>query len=150
LGGEGHWHTGEKWDGKTTDRWLVETWTPIVGSGSEAHYKVTVHRDSWFLTDSWRGTLAYVSKYVAKVDTFTVCEGRSWGYWWRELRLPITLLSEEIPHDTFHAVRRIVRRYIERKTGRRLPSPQRWSGITAYLAEATALKLIEWAWDIGW
>jgi hypothetical protein len=127
--------------------WLAETWCRIVGAPEETrakHEAVTRHPKSWLLPDSWRGTLAYVSKYVAKVNEVE-CEGRSWGYWWREL-LPIELLSDEIPHETFHAMRRVLRRYVERQTGRQFPVRAKWSGLTVFLSEATGAALVRWAW----
>jgi hypothetical protein len=130
-------------------RWLADTWSRIVGSGSEKHWLVTFHPKSWFMPESWRGTLAYVSKYCAKVSD-EVCCGRSWGWWAPEL-LPVQLLSEEIPCDTFHAVRRVLRAYIAKRCkGHRPPIYHRWQGLTAYLSEPTGAKLVKWAWDVGW
>lgn len=132
--------------------WLAETWTRIVGctdpEGRRKHEAVTVHRRSWFLPDSWAGVRAYVSKYCAKIGE-EPCDGRSWGYWWREL-LPVQLVSDEIPGDTFHPVRRVLRRYVERHSGRRVRLFTRWTGLTVFLSEATGAKLVRWAWEVGW
>lgn len=130
-------------------RWLADTWCRIVGTGLEKHWLVTFHRKSWFMPDSWQGTMAYVSKYCAKVSNM-VCVGRSWGWWWREL-VPVTLISDEIPQDSFHAVRRVLRAYIgKRCKGRRPKIYHRWQGLSAYLSAAGGEKLVRWAWDVGW
>jgi hypothetical protein len=146
-----HLH-GLIWDLEPTEddrRWLADTWARIVGSGLEKAWLVTFHRKSWFMPDSWRGTLAYVSKYCAKVSDEPTA-GRSWGYWWREL-LPIKLVSDEIPQDSFHAVRRVLRAYIAKRTkGHRPPIYHRWQGLSAYLSEKAGARLVAWAWDVGW
>jgi hypothetical protein len=130
-------------------RWLADTWTRIIKAKSEAAWKVTFHLKSWFMPDSWRGTLAYVAKYCAKVSD-TEGGGRSWGYWRREL-LPVELISDEIPQDSFHAVRRVLRAYIAKRCkGRRPPIYYKWQGLSVYLSEAGGEKLVRWAWDIGW
>lgn len=125
--------------------WISRTWYEIVGSGEPKHLRAGTQ---WFQPESWRGTLAYVSKYHAKLsDVPTV--GRSWGYWWREL-LPVKLISDEIPQDSFYPVRRVLRKYIERKTGRRVRLRSRGQGVCAYLPEAVGVRLVRWAWDVGW
>lgn len=140
------------WGVEPTDEdryWCADTWVRVVGSESAEHWQVTAHAKSWFMPDSWRGTLAYVSKYTAKVSD-EVCAGRSWG-WWSPGGLPVQLLSDEIPSDAFHAVRRVLRAYIgKRCKGHRPPIYHRWQGLSAYLSEAMGAKLVKWAWDIGW
>jgi hypothetical protein len=132
--------------------WFALTWCRITGSvgqpWEEKQLNCASHEKSWFMADSWIGTLAYVSKYAAKVSDHP-SRGRAWGWWRRELA-PVKILSDEIPQDSFHAVRRVLRKYIERKSGRRVRVYRRWYGLTAYLEEWTGEKLVKWAWDVGW
>lgn len=130
--------------------WLADTWCRIVGSGSRAHWCVTRHDKSWLMPDSARGMGAYVSKYCAKVELGERC-GRSWG-WWRHELIPVKLLSEEIPVDAFHQVRRVLRRYIAKHTkkGQEPRLYHRWQGLSVYMAEVVGARLVAWAWNVGW
>ena len=138
---------GLAWDvepGAEGLRWISENWYEVVGSGEEKHRRAGTN---WFQPESWRGVLAYVSKYFAKVEDVQV-KGRSWGYWHREL-LPVKLISEEIPVESFHPVRRVLRAYIARQTGRKPRVRDRWSGLSAFLSERTGENLVAWARDIA-
>ena len=143
------------WGVEPTDEdreWFAQTWCRLTGSTGQPwegkHYAVTRHNRTWIMPESWRGTLAYVSKYLAKTEDGQV-EGRTWGWWNRGL-LPVNLLSEEIPQDAFHAVRRVLRRYIERHAKRKVRIRSKGSGLTCYLSEHTGKQLVAWAWNIGW
>jgi hypothetical protein len=134
-------------------QWFADTWVRITGGEGQVweskQHAVAVHPKSWLMPDSWRGTLAYVSKYCAKVAEGPGF-GRSWGYWRREL-LPVKLVSEEIPQDSRYAVRRVLASYIRRKSGRRVKLYSRSQGLSAFLSQSTGEKLVAWAWrDAGW
>jgi len=131
--------------GNEDKEWVSRTWWEIVGSKEPKHLRAGTQ---WVQPQSWPGVMAYVSKYHAKLSEIPA-EGRSWGYWWREL-LPVQLYRNEIPSDAFHALRRVLRRYIERKSGRRVQLRFRSQGLCAYMPEAVGVRLIRWAWEIGW
>ena len=125
--------------------WLSDNWFEVVGSGEEKHRRAGTR---WTRFNSWYQVRAYVSKYVAKVEELET-EGRCWGWWNREL-VPATLMSEEILRDAFYQVRRVLRRYLEKKTGRRCRVRDRSSGLSVFLPDPWGRKLIAWAWDIAW
>jgi len=148
-----HWHLmvfGV--DPDDDDRaWFAATWSRIVGVAEEKVQRVAGHRKSWEQVRTWNGVNAYIAKYMAKISEHEV-EGRCWGWWWKHL-LPIQLISKEIPQDTFYPVRRVLRNYLSRVTGRKFHQGASWQagvGLTVYLLEATGQRLVEWAWDIGW
>jgi hypothetical protein len=124
--------------------WLSRTWFTIVASGDEKHLRAGTR---WEPIANWPHLLCYVSKYVAKLEEFADIPepGRAWGVWNREL-LPIKLVSEEIPDDRFFALRRVLRKYIERRSGRKVRHAGCWTGLTCYLREATGVRLVDWAW----
>lgn len=128
--------------------WLSVTWFKIVASGDEKHLRAGTR---WEPIENWPHLLCYVSKYMAKLEEFADIPepGRAWGVWNREL-LPIKLVSDEIPDDRFFAVRRVLRKYIERVSGRKITHAGRWTGLTCYLREATGARLVDWAWCGAW
>lgn len=128
--------------------WLSVTWFGIVASGDAKHLRAGTR---WEPIENWPHLLCYVSKYMAKLEEFADIPepGRAWGVWNREL-LPIKLVSEEIPDDRFLAVRRVLRKYIERASHRKVRHAARWTGLTCYLREATGARLVDWAWGATW
>lgn len=60
--------------------WLPEAWNTIVAEGDVDHLKVHQHRDIVQKIDTWRGTMSYVGKYIAKQsETMIGSFGRVWG-----------------------------------------------------------------------
>jgi hypothetical protein len=128
--------------------WVSRVWFKIVGSEDEKHLHAGTR---WEPIREWRHLVAYVSKYMAKVDVGSPVAnpGRAWGVWNREL-LPITLVSDEIPDDRFLAMRRVLRKYMERTRRRKVTHAGRWTGLTCYLLEHTGKRLVDWAWRGAW
>lgn len=61
--------------------WLSRAWYEIVGSGDEKHLRAGTNV---VRVRGWRELTAYVSKYVAKVDSHGLRWGRLWGVWNKE------------------------------------------------------------------
>lgn len=122
--------------------WLSATWYRIVNSGDERHLRAGTQ---WNPCYSWRQVIAYAAKYLGKVqgipDTFAQV-GRIWGVWNKD-RLEIQLVSEHIPRGSFHRVRRVLRRLLRKRYRR--GSSRRWAGLTVFMEESTAVRLIAWA-----
>jgi len=60
--------------------------------------------------------------------------------------LPIDLVEVELTWSAWHKMRRVLRGWYRRKTGRRAWwCSQRGSGITAYLPEQEAARLLAWS-----
>lgn len=59
-------------------RWCSQSWYEVVGSRSAAHLQAGTKCE---VMRSWRGVMAYASKYIAKVDESVVPKGagRAWG-----------------------------------------------------------------------
>ena len=133
--------------------WFAETWVRIIECPEAARakcYSVQVRPVTWSMPTSWGEVTAYVEKYVSKPGEEEVTtDGRVWGIW-HKAELPVELVEEELPQDSFHPVRRVLRRYVERKIGRRVRVRDRWSSLSAYVSEATGAALNRWSWDIGW
>jgi len=121
--------------------WVSSSWFEVVGSGDVRHLQAGT-QVARVLT--WRGASFYVAKYLGKVQEYaSIPTGRLWGV---RGDLPVDLVELELSWDSWHKVRRVLGKWYKRKTGR--PAwwvSQRRAGITAYLPEAEAARLLAWA-----
>jgi len=121
--------------------WVSSSWFEVVGSGDVRHLAAGT-QVARVLT--WRGASYYCAKYLGKVQSGDgIPTGRIWG---KSGPLPVDLVELELSWDSWHRVRRVLGRWYKRKTGR--PAwwvSQRRAGITAYLPEADAARLLAWA-----
>jgi len=77
--------------------------------------------------------LSYAAKYMSKTDSENwmadLAVGRSWGIFNRALMPWAKLVELDLSDDVGNRVRRIARRYLEHRLGRRV---QRHYGLTLY------------------
>lgn len=110
--------------------WVSLAWYHVVGSHNVEHFLAGCRVEK---IRTWGGVLSYCAKYMSKADSENfmsdVEAGRSWGIfnradmpWAKMIELP---LSDEVGNR----VRRIARRYLEHRLGRRV---QRHYGLTLY------------------
>jgi hypothetical protein len=129
--------------------WLASAWYEIVGSGDEKHLRAgtEVRRVRRF-----RSVIAYASKYLAKEQgpDEARADGRMWGIVGRQ-HLPIEIVSVEISARVWYSVRRQLRAYVERRTGKPWWSARgRRGGLTCYFPARSALKLLAFeCWRLG-
>lgn len=123
--------------------WLRRAWFEVVGSGDEKHLRAGIRIEQ--LRGARQG-IGYVGKYVSKEALAELgWTGRTWGVFGRE-QLPVSFAYAELSMREFHQMRRILRHYVKRvvsRRGRRVRFPSdRTSGVTAYISDATTLKLL--------
>jgi hypothetical protein len=118
--------------------WVASAWYRIVGSGDPRHLAAGTEVRQ---VRSWRGTRAYVSKYLAKVgpvpEGYT---GRFWGVIGRK-NMPTEVIRIILDDPQFYRLKRIIRKWLA-KRGYNVWS-QWHQGLTAFLGWAVALKLVE-------
>lgn len=59
--------------------WLSRAWYEVVGSGDERHFRAGTAVEA---VRSYRGAMAYVSKYLGKEQWLDEADGEGWGRWW--------------------------------------------------------------------
>jgi len=123
-------------------RWLAAAWYETVGSGDERHLGAGTQAQR---VRSRRRAIAYVSKYMAKsAESPAMWTGRVWGCVARRL-FAIVLHTFELSEEQFYVLRRILRRWVDKQTRRKRWIRYRGAGLTAYLRESEALRLLSWA-----
>jgi hypothetical protein len=109
--------------------WVSLAWYHVVASGNVNHLMAGVRVEH---IKSWGGVMSYCAKYLAKADCgflYGVAYGRNWGIFNRSLVPWARLVEIDLDPEVGNRLRRIIRRYMERKRGRRIRSP---FGITLY------------------
>lgn len=116
---------------------LNESWHSIAGNGDLNHL---VHGCDLRQAKTWRGAMYYLSKYVAKVETYKSDRsiGRIWGVWRREL-LGVTWREWNLEWVQYIKMRRIFRRKCRYRRGR--PGH---TGMTCFVEYYEFLKLLDW------
>jgi len=109
--------------------WASLAWYHVVDSHNTDHLTAGVRVEH---VRSWGGVMAYAAKYLGKEgdDFLTDIEfGRSWGVFNR-VKIPWARMVElELDTDMGIRLRRIARRYLERRLGRKKNLPY---GVTLY------------------
>lgn len=154
-----HYHlllfgVAEEVDVEEVRDWVHHAWYDVVGSGDVRHLcrGADVQR-----VVVWEGVACYTSKYLGK----EVAAGKlpAWwrgaGKWWgkfNESAIPRFLVKEQWPWEQSYRLRRVLRKWIEvqqrRQQGGRKPrrlGGRRGAGITAYLPEDAARRVLRWA-----
>lgn len=119
--------------------WTSLAWYHVVGSGDLDHFTAGARVER---VRTWGGVVSYCAKYMAKADSEFLGEipfGRSWGIFNRALLPWAKIVEFELSDDVGVRLRRVARRYLEHKLGRRWKCPY---GITLYCDGATFLRLI--------
>lgn len=120
--------------------WVSLNWYHVVGTGNVDHFLAgcSVER-----IRSWGGVLSYCAKYMSKADSENFMEdiavGRSWGIFNRAMVPWAKLVHLELDDDVGNRVRRIARRYLEHRMGKRV---QRHYGLTLYCNTAQFKTLL--------
>jgi hypothetical protein len=110
--------------------WCSLSWFHVVGSGNfnHLHKGADVSR-----VRSWRGVVSYAAKYMSKTDAENflpdVSSGRSWGIFNREMIPWAKMIELDLDEETGCRLRRIARRYLENRLGRKWRAPY---GITCF------------------
>ena len=99
--------------------WASLNWYHVVCSYNSDHLTAGVRVER---VKSWGGVMAYAAKYLGKAGDEFLSEirfGRSWGIFNRA-SLPLAKIVEmDLDGDMGVRLRRVMRRYLERRVGRR-------------------------------
>jgi hypothetical protein len=123
-------------------QWFADTWSRIVADGDRDVRKAGTRVE---VVRSWRGVMFYAARYMANPGQVmpVECPGRMWGRIgsnrWRVSKVEVDLTPRE-----FIKARRVVRKYLRRKTGRVFKS-RRGAGVTAFMPAEEGLRVILWA-----
>jgi hypothetical protein len=126
-------------------KWLSQVWYEIVASGDEKHLRAGVRIEA---VNDWDRLCGYLSKRVGRA-----CNADLPDYWfnarWWGIRgkLPIRAAEGPLEPETFYRVRRVMRKRIQKLTGRRIRIFGN-AGLGGYMPEQQFRKLI--AWGGGW
>ena len=123
-------------------RWLAESWYETVGSGDIRHLGAGTQAQR---IRNKRGILYYAAKYMGKTaESPEFWTGRVWGVVGRDL-LPVMLVTFQVTWDQFYRIRRVLRSWLEKRTGRKARAKLRGMGMTAYLDDRTMNRILTWA-----
>jgi hypothetical protein len=120
--------------------WASLAWYYVVDSHNLAHVQAGVRVER---VRTWGGVMSYASKYLSKADAEFMSDiqwGRSWGVFNRACVPWARMLELELDNDVGVRLRRVARRYLERRSGRRVRAPY---GITLYCDVARFRRLWE-------
>lgn len=116
---------------------LSESWHQIAGAGDLNH---RIHGCDLRQAHSWRGAMYYLSKYIAKVESYKSDHsiGRVWGVWRREL-LGVTWRAWNLEWVQYIKMRRVFRRKCSYRRGRGAHT-----GMTCFVEYYEFLRLLDW------
>jgi hypothetical protein len=110
--------------------WVSLAWYHVVGTGNVEHFMAGCRVER---IRTWGGVLSYCAKYMSKADSENfmadVPTGRSWGIFNRGFMPWAKMVELPLDEETGVRIRRIARRYLEKRLGRRV---KRHFGITLY------------------
>lgn len=149
--GAPHFHLLLYGVGSLDREWVSRTWYEVVGSGDERHLRAGTNCQ---VMASQRASMAYASKYVAKVVDAPSWSwpGRWWGLVGRE-RVPKVLEVYDLPDDAWCAIRRLLTRWERRRSRHRVcrhadgPALGAWPtrvGVRVLFPAEELVRLLEW------
>lgn len=110
--------------------WVSMAWYHVVGTGNLDHFLAGCRVEK---IRTWGGVLSYCAKYMSKADSENfmsdIAVGRCWGIFNRACMPWAKLIEIDLDDDVGNRVRRIARRYLEHRLGKRV---QRHYGLTLY------------------
>jgi hypothetical protein len=118
--------------------WASLAWYNVVDSHNLDHLKAGVRVER---VRTWGGVMSYCAKYLAKCDAHFLSDvafGRSWGIFNRAAVPWARLVDIDLDGEVGVRVRRVMRRYLERRFGRKVRAPY---GLTLYCDTAQWLRL---------
>lgn len=124
--------------------WASLAWYHVVNSGDVNHFTAGVRCER---VRSWGGVMHYCAKYMAKADSEFLSEvpyGRNWGIANRACLPWAKIVELELDSDVGVRLRRVARKMLERRVGRRWKAPY---GITIYCNGTQFLRLLKTAPD---
>jgi hypothetical protein len=136
------------WKNRSVFAWLSDTWFRVVGSGDEKHRQAGTRIEPVI---SVNGVMAYAAKYLAKPteEQTEIFEGGTGRHWARigEERWRIEEYSQDLTGPEALKMRRVMRKFIESKTGKKQRFAGQVNSCFCFMREETALKLKRWAWE---
>lgn len=120
--------------------WASLAWYHVVGSHNVDHLAAGLRVER---VKSWGGVMAYCAKYMAKSDSQFLSDvefGRSWGIFNRKCVPWAKIIEMPLDEEMGIRLRRVARRYLERRFGRRVRAPY---GITLYCDVANVRRFWE-------
>lgn len=139
--GAPHWHVILWAPAAALDR-AREHWHELAALGSRAH-----RRHGWHVTtlDSYRQAAAYVSKYVAKVQTVEHAALDRHRHWGASRDLPTSPHAvADLTDAQFYALRRVARRLIRSRNRRRRARALSPFSVFLFLPRAAGERLASW------
>lgn len=120
--------------------WLSLAWYHVVGTENVEHFMAGC---SVTKIETWGGAAFYCAKYMSKADAeeFLAGEstGRNWGIFNRAHMPWAKMIELPLPDDVGVRLRRVMRRYLEHQTGRKI---NRHFGMTLYCQPARFLPMV--------
>jgi hypothetical protein len=128
----------ERFDLHWLRKWVSRAWYEVVGSGDEKHLKAGTNVQK---IRSWRGVMAYASKYLGKEVEAVPDEepGRFWGVWNRKSLPWSKRVRVSLGWETFFKIRRMLARLCRRS----LKGYEREWGFWAMVDVGVFLKFLE-------
>jgi hypothetical protein len=120
--------------------WASLAWYHVVGSGNVDHLTAGVRVEK---VKTWGGVMSYCAKYMAKADAEFLSDvsfGRSWGVFNRKCMPWSEIVEVKLECEVGVRLRRVARRYLERRFGRRVHAPY---GVTLYCDVSNFRRLWE-------
>lgn len=119
-------------------------WYEVVGTNRREHLRAGTQVQRM---KSWKGVGSYASKYLAKTVADNLPDWWGTGRWWGVFgELPTDLQDFNLTRSQFFALRRLICKSIEKKTGRRPRIGSAGQGVAAFWDEKTSLKVLEWVY----
>jgi hypothetical protein len=120
--------------------WFKRTWFRVVGSGDAKHLEAGIRIEP---IQSLAGIVFYITKYMSKQDEEKKEWGRTWGVYGRKNIDEHPCFKYGISDKSFYGIRRAVRKWLERKTGKKLKTWGRAAGFKLnHLDSVTGLRLL--------
>jgi len=119
--------------------WVSLAWYHVVQGGDINHFTAGARVER---VKTWGGVVSYAAKYMSKSDAEFLGQlpfGRSWGIFNREAMPWAKMIELELDEEIGVRLRRVARRYLEHKLGRKWKAPY---GITLFCDARQFLRLI--------
>lgn len=128
--------------------WISKTWYRIVKSGDPRHLAAGTRIEP---IQTWEGMSYYASKYLAKLPDeggFVPAKYEGTGRFWGKIgktRWKVTIFEKEVGEPLFFKVKRVLRKMMEKKTGKKRRSHRDY-GMSTFLDSIASFRLLTWAW----
>lgn len=125
-------------------KWLARAWYEVVGSGDEKHLRAGTRVEQ---ARKWNALQAYVSKYVSKNQSKDLPIPEGVGRWWGALNRDklesfIEWVETVVPAVRFWELRRVLRSWLRKKSGKRRFRSSPVVGLMVYMPAAAVVRLL--------